>query len=237
MRDITADQAEAHKAKMAAQKLKHIDPKDLKEPDAFFAFVGRLRRYVAEHPKTVALGAGALALGLISIIVGVSWRQQRLERNAETFLRAVDALEVGGLTTAKVVLENVAAGDRGIYGRLARLYEADIAAREGRWADAVTLYDAASKNAPTEYIRQIALVGKAFALEQAGTPAQAIDAYETAARLEGPYRESALRSAYRIANDLGDSERAAAIARDLLELVPDAPDADELAAATKQVRS
>jgi len=206
-----------------------FDRKDLKAPDAFFENVGRANRYVQENRRMV-IGAAAAVL---AVIVGaVAWHdssERRADDSAATFFRATSALDTDSIESAKAALVTAAARS-GIYGELARLYEADIAVREQRWTDALPKYEELSRSGSAAYIRQIALLGKGFVLESTTKSAEAAEAYAAAGKLTGPYREQALRDQLRAARAAGKADLAKAAAAKILELYPETPDADELSA-------
>jgi len=210
-----------------------FDRKDLKAPDAFFENVGKANQYFQHNRQRVILTTVAAAALLIGGIGWYRYSQSRADETAAAFLRATDALDLDSLTTAKAALDNVAGSASGIYGELARMYQADVAAREARWDDAMSLYDGLSSSGTTSYIRQIALVGKGFAQEQSGKAEEAATTYAAASEISGPYREQALRSQLRSARTAGKKDVAAAAIEKILELYPEAPDADDLSAELK----
>jgi len=212
---------------MAEQHRPHLDRKDLKKPDEFFESVGRLTRYYQHNRNTVVGGGIAIAAVFLAVVGWSSYRTSSANAAAAAFLRATDALDLDSLETAKAALGNVA--DRsGAYGDFATLYLADIKVREGSFAEAADLYEQAANESVTDYVKQIALVGRAFCMEQTGSDAQAAQIYATAAKIDGPYREQALRGQLRAAVSATDRDLSAAAIETLLELYPDSPDADEL---------
>jgi len=204
-----------------------FDRKDLKTPDAFFENVGRASRYVQENRRLV-IGA---AVAILTVIVAGIATHEYVERSADTaaatFIRGADALDQNNVASAKAALDNLT-GRSGIYGELGRLYEADLAAREQKWDDALPKYEEVSRGGSTAYIRQIALIGKGFVLENTAKLAEAADAYAAAGDLDGPYREQALRDQIRAARAAGKEDLAKAAISKILDLYPEAADADEL---------
>jgi hypothetical protein len=206
-----------------------FDRKDLKTPDAFFENVGRANRYVQENRR---LFIGGLAAVIAVFVTGValhSYSEHSADEAAATFIRGADALDDNNTASAKAALENLSKRS-GIYGELGRLYEADLAAREQRWDDALPKYEEVSRNGSSPYIRQIALIGQGFVLENTSKLAQAADAYAAAGNLTGPYREQALRDQMRAARAAGNDDVAKAAINKILELYPETPDADQLSA-------
>ena len=206
-----------------------FDRKDLKSPDAFFETLGSANRYLQSHRSRVT----ATVIVLVAVFVGAislyRWRQHRADETAAAFLRATDALDLDSLSTARAALETMSASAGGVYGELAKLYEADIAVREKRWDDALPRYDEVSQKGDTPYIRQIALLGKGHVLENKGDTAGATSAYANAAQMEGPFHEQALRDQLRAAKAAGKNDVAAAAINAILDKYPETSDADDLA--------
>jgi tetratricopeptide (TPR) repeat protein len=213
-----------------------IDHKELKEPDAFMEGVGTTVTYVREHRAQV-LGAIVGAATVFSL--GVWWNissGQNLDTAAAAFMRATDALESENLTMADAALKNVADTGSAPYSEMAALYGADILMRRQAYADAVTAYKEVAASASTLYLRQIALVGQAHALESQEQTAQALVAFEAAAGVDGPYREPALRGQLRTAKSSSTNDKAIAAIEAILEQFPDAADVDQLSAELAKLR-
>jgi hypothetical protein len=176
----------------------------------------------------------AVASAVVVIFVGtVAWTAHTRRATASTaaaFMRAVDAIESHSVAGAQATLENVTDSGRKPYEQLAHLYEADLLAREGSYEEASAAYDSVAASAPADYVRQIALVGKAYSAEMTDDASTAAKAYAEAGRISGPYREQALRGQLRTALSAEDRELAKQALQALLEHHPDADDADELAA-------
>jgi len=207
----------------------HVDRKDLKGPDAFFQEVGRVNRFIQENQsKVVAAAAAALVL----FLGGVAWSSYRstaADKTAATFLRATDALDLDSLETAKAALKTVAERGSGAYEEFALIYTADIQVREDQIDAALESYTRAADEARASWLEQIALMGKGFCLERLDRSNEAAQAYARAAALDGPHREQALRGQLRTATMATDKELSAHAAERLIELYPDAEDANELA--------
>jgi hypothetical protein len=206
-----------------------IDRKHLKDPDPFFETVGWANRYFQENRALVVLGAVAIVALFIGAVSLYRWSQHSADDNAASFMRASDALNANSLTTARTALEHVEISG-GIYGQLAKLYEADIAVREQRWDDALPRYEALSRDGETPYIRQIALLGKGYVLENKKDGEGAATAYGAAADIEGPFRERALRDQLRTARAAGKNDAVVVAIKKILEAYPETADADALSA-------
>ena len=205
-----------------------FDRKDLKAPDPFFETIGRGNRYYAEN-RTKVLTAVVLAVSaFVAVISFSSYRASKADDDAATFMRATDALDLESYSTAQATLDNLAAKAGGIYAQLASLYRADLAVREGRFDDALPLYDEVVANGRTAYLKQVAMVGKAFALQATDKLAEAANVYAAAAELDGPLRSQALRNQLHSARAAEENDLAAAAIEKILELYPESEDADTL---------
>ncbi len=215
----------------------HIDRKELREPDAFVERVGLATGYFQQHRSRVLAIGGAVAAVFVGGLIWNAQAERRADRAAAGFLRATDALDLNSTETATVALAGLQESAAGVYADMAALYQADLAAGAGRCADAVGLYDRAASGAGATYIQQIALVGKAFCQETQNQPAEAAATYAAAAKLDGPYREPALRGQFRNATSAADKALAAAAIEALLEAFPESEDADELAKTLETLKS
>jgi len=213
-----------------------IDHKELKEPDAFMEGVGSTLTYVRENSTTV-LGGIAAAAAVFSL--GVWWNVSSthdLESAAAAFMRATDAIAADNLTMADAALKNVAKIGVAPYDEMAALYSADILMRKNSYGEAAAAYEQLAASGSTRYLRQIAMLGRAYALESADQKSDALAAFEDAARVDGPYREPALRGQLRMAKASDANDKAIAAIETLLEKYPSAGDADALSAELSALR-
>lgn len=213
-----------------------IDHKELKEPDAFMEGVGTTLTYVRENSAMVLGGIGA-ATAVFAL--GVWWNvssQQNLETAAAAFMRATDAIASDNLAMADTALKNVV--DAGVepYDEMAELYGAEVLMRRQSYEEAAKAYKALAASGRTSYIRQIAMIGRAYALENAKNTGDALEAFEDAARLDGPYREPALRGQLRMAKATDAGDKAIAAIETILEKYPNVTDADDLSSELAALR-
>jgi len=207
-----------------------IDRKDLKTPDAFFQGVGTANRFYREHRTSMILGSIAIVAVFLG---GVSWRSSRTaaaNAAAAAFLRATDAVEESSPESARSALENVANSGEKPYRALSGLYLAELDLKGGDALAAAETYGRATHELDRDYLRQAAMVGQAFSLEQAGKSADAATAYATAANAATTYKEQALRGQLRTAKAANDTGLAKAALRALVDGFPQSPDADALSA-------
>jgi len=201
-----------------ARRLK-IRRKDLRKPDEFETLTGQVVAWADEH-RPVAYGVLALAVAVLagSLAIG-RWRASRNDAAAIAFRSAQARFAEGNFKDAAqdfaYVVERY---PRTPFGRLAGLYRAHALAREGDQAAAATAYgEYLAGAAPTDYLRQEALVGLGRAKEATGDTAGALDAYVQAGARPGPYRDDARLAAARLEQAAGNTERAQAIYAELLK--------------------
>lgn len=202
---------------------------DLKQPDPFFEAMGDAREYFAKN-RSLVIAAGTAVVVLLTSVVGVGrYYQSQSERAATDFSAAVSSLEFESPSAAEVALAHVAErSNAGPYVALSELYRGDIAASAGRNDEAIAAFDKFLTAPPTEYAKQIGLMGKAFALENAGKAADAAATLELAAAIKGPYRKAALSDRARLAEEAGDKAAASTNLTLLLEIEGSGPGAADV---------
>lgn len=202
---------------MAANE--RFDRSQLKEPDSFFEGVGAARRYVEENRGQVLGIAGAI-LGAIALVAGsTAWYASSRNAAASEFARAVSNLEFDSPTAAEANLEKLEGlSNSGAYGPLGDLYQANLALEAGRSEESIAVYERFLEATSEPVLRQVALMGKAHALETTGKQTEALAALELATGIEGPYRKAALADRARLAQATGDEETAKKSLQELLEL-------------------
>jgi tetratricopeptide (TPR) repeat protein len=213
---------------MAASDRRQIQ-EHLKQPDPFFEAIGEARDYFeTNRSKVLAIGGGILALFVIVTLATSYWASEG-RAAATSFANAVSGLESGSTGAAEVDLRTITGrSNAGPYKALSVLYLGNIATEAGRYDEAVVHFDQFLGIAPTDYLRQIGLMGKAAALEKGGKAAEAATVLDEAAKLEGPYRRVALSDRARIAETAGDKATALASLQKLLEIQGTAGDASDV---------
>ena len=202
---------------------------ELKQPDPFFEAIGEAREYFEKNRAQVLLVGGGAVVLLFSVIAGSSYYVSQGNRAATDFASAVSSLEFDSPSAAEAALKNLATRtNAGPYKSLAALYRGDLAADAGRFDEAVTEYDAFLADAPTDYLRQIGLMGKAFALAKAGKAPESAAALDLAAAIDGPYRAAALSDRARLAEQAGDKAVATTNLQKLLEIEGSGPGAADV---------
>ena len=203
---------------MAASDRRQIQ-EQLKQPDPFFEAIGEARDYFENNRSTVLGVVGGIAGLLLVLILGTNYWFSQGQAAATSFASAVSELQGGAASTAETDLRSIPSrSNAGPYTALSTLYLADIAADAGRNEEAIAHYDQFLSDAPTEYLRQVGLMGKAAALEKSGKAAEAATTLDLAAAIDGPYRKSALSDRARLAEKAGDKATAVSNLEKLLEI-------------------
>jgi predicted negative regulator of RcsB-dependent stress response len=209
---------------MAQPTRRQID-QDLKTPDPFFEAVAEARSYFEEN-RTQVLGVVlGTATVLFAIVAASSWYVSQGNKAATDFASAVSSLEFDSPSAAEASLKSLSnRSNAGPYKSLAALYRGDLAAEAGRFDEAVTEYDAFLAEAPTDYLKQVGMMGKAAALEAAGKAPEAAAVLDQAAAIDGPYRATALSDRARLAEKAGDKATATANLQKLIEIQGSGPE-------------
>jgi predicted negative regulator of RcsB-dependent stress response len=207
-----------------AQPTRRQVEQDLNTPDPFFEAVAEARDYFEENRTQVLAVVLGVATVLFSVVAGTSWYISQGNKAATDFASAVSNLEFDSPSAAEASLKNLSGRtNAGPYKSLAALYRGDLAADAGRFDEAIAEYDSFLADAPTDYLKQIGLMGKAAALEKAGKAPEAGAALDQAATIDGPYRTAALSDRARLAEKAGDKATATTNLQKLLEIEGSGP--------------
>lgn len=183
-----------------------IRRKDLRRPDEFMEFTGRVWGWLLAHRTLV----GALAGGLLAVVLAGAgartYLTYRTNRAANEFAAAVRLYADGAAREALEAFPNVPAV--GSYGALASLYRGHAATDTGDAAVAAEAFRAALGSSLPPYLQQEAHYGLGDALADQGDKAGAMEQYEAAAEIPGPFRTDARLAAATLAARLGDAPKA-----------------------------
>lgn len=187
------------------------------------------REYFDNNRGRVLGIGGAVAAVFFAAIGGWSWYSAEARRAAGDFSSAISSLEFDSPSAAEVSLKSLATrSNAGPYKPLAALYRGDLATDAGRYEEAIAAYDEFLAGAPTDYLKQIGLMGKAAALQGAGKAAEAAPVLDQAAAIDGPYRKAALSDRARLAEKAGDKELARTTLQKILEIGGTGPGSAEI---------
>ncbi len=200
---------------------KRITRKIIRQPDQFITFTSRIFRYFEEHRAKIFVALGlvvALSLGLWG------WQQYQSKQNrlaSQAYARALEAFHDAKFQTALDLLDRVDAYRSPSYQRLAILYCANSHIGLKQPKDAVPLLeDFLSRTSKNSYLRQLALSNLGYAHEMANQCKEAINAYDEAAKMDGPQKEQAFLSKARCTATLGKFSEAVNLYREYLATYP-----------------
>ncbi|MFQ5667891.1 MAG: tetratricopeptide repeat protein [Candidatus Binatia bacterium] len=206
--------------------------KDLKRPDEF---VNAGRAFIAWAQANVRLlswiGAGVVLL-VIAAAGFLSMRSARVRQSNDDLSHALARLRGGKYSQAAAELGDVAERwQSSAVGRLARLYAAtaDLKAHKPD-AAAALLQRALHAGGWPSYLKQQALLGLGFALEEEGKFQAAGDRYAEAAAVRGPYRAVAVLGEARCRVQAGQEQVALKLYERFVREFPQAPEGDMVAA-------
>ena len=198
--------------------------KDLRKPDEFETLTGQALDWADDNRALV--GGIVVAVALVVVVwLGVGrWRASRNEAAAMAFQAAHATLTAGKFAQAAPAFAELAETYPSTpFGRLARLYRGHALARQGDGAGAVIAYQEFLASHPeSDYLRQEALTGLGHAKEAGGDATAALDAYNEAGTLTGPFRTEALLGAARLHEAAGHADKAREIYTTLAKAAPDA---------------
>lgn len=172
-------------------------------------FTGRVWAGFQAH-RALAGALAAAGVAAVLITAGVrAYVANRADRAANDFTAAVDLYDDGATQEALKALPDVPAV--GSYGALANLYRGHAGTDAGEAAVAIEAFRAAVAGGLPPYLQQEAQYGLAAALADQGDGAGALEAYEAAADIQGPFRTDARLAAAALATRLGDPSKARAL--------------------------
>jgi len=182
-----------------------LDRDALKGPDEFTLVVRRVLSWSKAHQRILVAGAAALAV-IVVVASVTTWNRSRARREAaDEFRRAHAAYVAGRFTDAARAFDDLQRDHPSTaFGRFAALYHAHALRAAGKAAAAAQAYDSflAADDTPPEY-EQLALLSLGQLREDAGKAADAVELYQRASGLDGPYSLDAEISTARLQLGLG----------------------------------
>lgn len=182
-----------------ARSAKRITRKDLRQPDQFVTFTGKLIQLLKDHKTAGVATATGLVLAAL-LFVGWDYYKTRQNRQAEKAYSAALVLYRDQNYRAAIdVLQRVSKYRLSSYSRLALLYEANsyLALQEAQKA-VLPLEALLRKETKDGYLRQLALMTLASTYEKTGKFQQSSSTYEKAEKTSGPFKEEALLGRARV---------------------------------------
>lgn len=187
-----------------------IRRKELRQPDEFVTLSRRAVAYAEENRATFFLVIGGIVVILAAVLIFRTVRASRETSAAQAYAQAHTLLDDKKYPEAATAFQQVAdAYSSTGYAILAQLENGNALLLANRGGEAALAYQKfLDAGAPTDYLRQLALVRLGHAQEQSDKVADAVRAYATAAELPGPYAEEALAGQARAAEASGDATSA-----------------------------
>lgn len=189
---------------MARRKIRR---KDLRQPDEFIELTGRVWRWLGEN----RVAAGVVVTVALTVVVGVSGVRYYLNRRstqaATEFGKALTLYSSGDAAGALKAFSDMPGV--GAYPSLADLYRGHAALKSEDFDAAAEAFRAAAGHANLPaYLRQEAYYRLADSLAVLEDKEGALEAYEAAAEIAGPFQGQACLAAARQAEALGDVAKA-----------------------------
>jgi len=196
--------------------------KDLREPDEFITLSRQAIRFAQENRPALLTGVGVLALVAVAVIAYQMISASRQGRAGVAYHAAHRLLADRKYPEAATAFQQLAASyGSTTYGALAEFQAANALLAASRASEAETAYQRFLDFPPaTDYLRQAAQAGLAYAQEQEGRFADARTSFATAAAVPGPLAEDALLGAARSAESAGDQAGAKELYEQLLQRYP-----------------
>ncbi len=215
-------------------RTERIRRKELRQPDEFVTLSRRAVAYAEENRTAFFMTVGGIVVLLAAILIFRAVRSNRETSASQAYAQAHALLDDKKYDDAATAFRQVADGYSSTsYANLAQLETGNALLLAGKVGEAAVEYQKfLDAGAPTDYLRQLALVRLGHAQEQDGKVAEAGQAYAAAATMPGPYAEEALAGQARIAEVAGD----VATAKDLYtRFLEKFPESDRRALATSRL--
>ena len=200
---------------------KRITRKDIRQPDQFITFSGRVIGFFNQHR-----GKFILAVGLVAAVSASIWgwqlylsKQNRLASQA--YATALEAFHEGKYQTTLDLMDRVDQYRSPNYQRLAILYRAHSQIGLNKPKDAIPLLETfLTRTSRNSFMQQLALANLGYAHELANQCKEAIEAYDKAAKMDGPQKEQSLLSKARCTANIGQFSESIKIYREYLASYP-----------------
>lgn len=204
-----------------AHSPKRITRKDLRRPDQFVTFTGKLIQLLKDHKTAAVVGAAGL---FIVVVLAAGWdfyKTRQIRAAAVAYSEALTLFRDKKYREAIASFDGVSKYSLSTYSRLALLYEANsyLALNEPEKA-IKPLEELLRKETKDSYLRQLALLTMGSVYEKAGKLQQASATYEKAEKTAGPFKEEALLGKARVSAENHDYKEALSFYRSYLTNYP-----------------
>ncbi len=200
---------------------KRITRKEIRQPDQFITFTARVIRLFEQHRGKFILAA----VLVVAVSAGIwGWQLHLSKQNrlaSQAYATALEAFHEGKYQTTLDLLDRVDQYRSPNYQRLAILYRAHSHIGLKQPKDAIPLLETFLTRIPrNSFMKQLALANLGYAHELANQCKEAIDAYDKAAKLDGPQKEQSLLSKARCIATIGQFGESINIYREYLASYP-----------------
>lgn len=176
-----------------AHSPRRITRKEIRRPDPFIVFSGRLLDIFRAHRVKFLSGFAVGGALLLAVWAGDSYRDRQNRLAAQEFSTALGLYHNGKYREALEALQKLDIYRASSYRRLGLLYQAHsyIALNDSAKADQA-LQDFLRSETKDPFLRQLAFLTLAHNQERTGRCKEAIDSYSKAEGLQAPMKEEAL---------------------------------------------
>ncbi len=198
----------------------HMTKEELRE-DPVLEWIQHAVDWTRRNVRWAALGVAAIVIVALAALM-ITRGQKKAELEAQQLLTSGQAYFLqGNAQSAETQLRQLVDGHGGsAAAKTGRIYLGDALAAQGRYDEALRVYDEACGSVGGGALGAAAQRGKASALESLQRWPEASQAYEQAGREKTPFQAEDLVAAGRCALRGGDAERAKGLlerARDMNE--------------------
>lgn len=213
---------------MARTRRKRITRRQLKE-DKFVSYTFRITKIIRRHLRPIMVVGSAVIVILILSLGYIRWSGSRLVGINSSLAIALKLYSMDDKDAAREKFEEIAGSFANKPAKSAYFYLGNIAIKEGRYAEARSLFQQFLRQGPKDDILvPSAYAGIAQSYEEEGNPEEAARAYEETFRRfsDRPELSRYLLDAARCYQLAGDKRRAAERYMEIMNSFPDSRPAE-----------
>lgn len=204
-----------------ARLRRRISRKQIRQPDQFVTFTGKLFRLFKQYRTPLAASAALL----VALLVGLwGWDLNRARQNrlaAHQYARALNLYRGGRYREALDVLTRLSSYRLSHYSRIGLFYQANSHLALNDTVKAIeALEELLRREKRDPLLRQLALLALGSAQERLPQHQGAARSFDEAERTQGPLRDEALLAKARAQAQLGNGKDAIAAYRQYLSTYP-----------------